>query len=86
MIFFPVDLAIALTGVVHFFNNIFKLVLVGRAADRQVVLRFGIPAVLAAVRKNFSGVPGKVFRFCFAYHFCKHGFNSLFQQATIRQG
>lgn len=28
MIFFPVDLAIALTGVVHFFNNIFKLVLV----------------------------------------------------------
>lgn len=49
MIFFPVDLAIALTGVVHFFNNIFKLVLVGRAADRQVVLRFGIPAVLAAL-------------------------------------
>src|SRR5688572_24064085 len=48
MIFFPVDLAIGLTGVVHFFNNIFKLVLVGKKADKQVVLRFGIPAVLAA--------------------------------------
>ncbi|HLG41085.1 MAG TPA: sulfite exporter TauE/SafE family protein [Chitinophagaceae bacterium] len=48
MIFFPVDLAIALTGVVHFFNNIFKLVLVGKKADKQVTLRFGIPAVIAA--------------------------------------
>lgn len=49
MIFFPVDLAIALTGVVHFFNNIFKLVLVGRHADKHVLLRFGIPAVVAAI-------------------------------------
>jgi uncharacterized membrane protein YfcA len=48
MLFFPVDLAIALTGVVHFFNNIFKLILVGKKADKQVVLRFGIPAVIAA--------------------------------------
>lgn len=48
MIFFPVDVAIALTGVVHFFNNIFKLILVGKKADKQVVLRFGIPAVVAA--------------------------------------
>lgn len=49
MIFFPVDLAIALTGVVHFFNNIFKLILVGKNADLQVLIRFGIPAVIAAV-------------------------------------
>src|SRR6187431_3218145 len=49
MLFFPVDLAIALTGVVHFFNNIFKLFLVGKNADRQVLIRFGIPAVIAAI-------------------------------------
>ncbi len=49
MIFFPVELAIALTGVVHFFNNVFKLFLVGRNADKEVLLRFGIPAVLAAI-------------------------------------
>ncbi len=49
MLFFPVDLAIALTGVVHICNNIFKLFLVGKNADKQVLLRFGIPAVLAAL-------------------------------------
>ena len=49
MIFFPVDLAIALTGIVHFFNNVFKLFLVGKKADKQVLLRFGIPAVIAAI-------------------------------------
>lgn len=48
MVFFPVDLAIALTGVVHFFNNIFKLLLVGKNADKAVLIRFGVPAVIAA--------------------------------------
>lgn len=48
MIFFPVNIAIGLTGVVHFFNNIFKLILVGKKADKNVVLRFGIPAIIAA--------------------------------------
>ena len=48
MLFFPVDLAIALTGVVHFFNNIFKLFLVGKDADRAVLLLFGLPAILSA--------------------------------------
>lgn len=49
MLFFPVELAIGLTAVVHFFNNIFKLVLVGKHGDFQVIVRFGIPAVLAAI-------------------------------------
>lgn len=47
--FFPVDLAIALTGVVHFLNNVFKLSLVGSQADKAVVLRFGIPAFIASM-------------------------------------
>ncbi len=49
MVFFPVEVAIALTGVVHFLNNMFKLSLVGRNADKQILIRFGIPAVLAAL-------------------------------------
>lgn len=49
MLFFSVELAIALTGIVHFFNNIFKLILVGKNADKKVLLRFGIPAVIAAI-------------------------------------
>jgi uncharacterized protein len=47
-LFFPIEIAIALTGVVHFFNNIFKLFLVGMNANKKVLLRFGIPAVIAA--------------------------------------
>lgn len=46
--FFPVDQAVALTAVVHFLNGLFKLALVGRHADRRVVLRFGLPAMVAA--------------------------------------
>ena len=48
MVFFPVDLAIALTGVVHFFNNLYKVSLVGRNADKKVLMRFGIPAITFA--------------------------------------
>jgi uncharacterized membrane protein YfcA len=47
-IFFPVEIAIALTGVVHFSNNLFKISLVGRKADKEVLLRFGIPAIIAS--------------------------------------
>jgi uncharacterized membrane protein YfcA len=47
-LFFPIDVAIALTGVVHFTNNLFKIALVGKYASRQVVLKFGVPAILAA--------------------------------------
>ncbi|RZS99245.1 sulfite exporter TauE/SafE family protein [Aquimarina brevivitae] len=49
MIFFPTEIAIALTGIVHFFNNVFKLFLVGNYANKGVLLRFGIPAVIAAL-------------------------------------
>lgn len=47
-LFFPIEIAIALTGVVHFFNNMFKLTLVGRNANKKVLIYFGIPAVIAA--------------------------------------
>ncbi len=47
-IFFPINVAIALTGVVHFTNNLFKIFLVGRNTDKAVLLRFGIPAILAS--------------------------------------
>ena len=48
VLFFPIDLAIALTGIVHFLNNLFKLGLVGRATIKNVLLKFGIPSILAA--------------------------------------
>lgn len=47
-LFFPIEVAIALTGVVHFFNNMFKLALVGKNASKKVLLYFGVPAVISA--------------------------------------
>jgi len=47
-IFFPIDIAIALTGVVHFSNNLFKMALVGKNTDKAVLIRFGVPAILAS--------------------------------------
>jgi uncharacterized protein len=47
-LFFPVHVAVAATAVVHGANNIFKIFVVGRNADRDLVLRFGIPAIMAA--------------------------------------
>lgn len=47
-LFFPIEIAVALTAVVHFLNNMFKLALLGKHADKGVILRFGIPALVAA--------------------------------------
>ena len=48
LFFFPADLAVAMTAIVHFLNNIFKLLLLGKHANVQVVVRFGLPAIAAA--------------------------------------
>ncbi|KMQ71308.1 sulfite exporter TauE/SafE family protein [Chryseobacterium koreense] len=47
-LFFPVEIAVALTAIVHFLNNVFKFFLVGKNIDKQVLLHFGIPAIAAA--------------------------------------
>jgi uncharacterized membrane protein YfcA len=48
-LFFPIPVAIALTAIVHFLNNIFKLFLVGKHVDKQIVYRFGFPSIIAAL-------------------------------------
>ncbi|HSR36204.1 MAG TPA: TSUP family transporter [Desulfurivibrionaceae bacterium] len=48
-LFFPLPVAIAATAVVHLANNLFKVALVGRAADWGVVARFALPGALAAM-------------------------------------
>lgn len=47
-LFFPIEIAIVLTAIVHFLNNLFKLLLLGKNASAHVVLRFGIPAIVFA--------------------------------------
>lgn len=48
-LFFPVDIAIAATAIVHLANNLFKFVLVGKDADWKVVARFGIASAAGAI-------------------------------------
>ncbi|HWY36957.1 MAG TPA: sulfite exporter TauE/SafE family protein [Bacteroidia bacterium] len=47
-IFFPVELAISMTAIVHFLNNVFKLSLLGKHASKNIVIKFGIPSLIAA--------------------------------------
>jgi hypothetical protein len=47
-LFFPVEVAVAQTAVVHLANNLFKVGLLGRRAEWRVVLLFGLPAFAAS--------------------------------------
>lgn len=45
VLFFPVDVAIGMTAIVHFLNNVFKLSLTYRDISKAVLLKFGLPAI-----------------------------------------
>ncbi len=47
-LFFPIETAIAATAAVHLANNIFKAFLIGKSADKQLVILFALPAAVAA--------------------------------------
>lgn len=49
IIFFPIDIAVAATALVHLANNVFKGILVGRKADLGIVLKFSLPGAIFAV-------------------------------------
>ena len=48
-IFFPVEIAIALTAIVHFLNNIFKFFLIGKNTQRGIFIRFGLASFIGAI-------------------------------------
>lgn len=48
-LFFPIELAIIMTSLVHFFNNAIKVVFFGQHANWKVIVKFGLPAVVFAV-------------------------------------
>lgn len=47
-LFLPVEIAIAVTAVVHLANNLLKVALLGQQANGPILLRFGLPAALAS--------------------------------------
>lgn len=48
-LFFPVEVAIGSTALVHAANNIFKAALLGRHANYRVLFKFALPAAVAAI-------------------------------------
>ncbi|MGJ8664467.1 MAG: TSUP family transporter, partial [Marinicella sp.] len=47
-LFFPIEIAIGVTAIVHLANNLFKVALLGKHAVKDVLLKFGMTAVVAA--------------------------------------
>ncbi len=45
-IFFPIEAAIAMTAIVHFSNNLFKIGLVYKNINYSILLKFGLPAII----------------------------------------
>lgn len=48
-LFFPIEIAVAITAIVHLGNNLFKAYLLGRHAHWQTLLRFGLPALVFSI-------------------------------------
>ena len=52
-LFFPINVAVAGTAVVHLLNNLFKVLLVGKNANIKAVVRFALPAAIFAMLGAF---------------------------------
>jgi uncharacterized membrane protein YfcA len=83
-IYYPLDIAIALTACVHLLNNLFKLALVFKNINWQVVLKFGIPSAVAA----FGGawllkILSKEDHMFFQYDLFGHHFNITYSAFVV---
>jgi len=48
-LFFPIEIAIIYTALIHFLNNIWKMILLRKSISLKVVLLFGLPAIGGAI-------------------------------------
>lgn len=46
--YYPIEIAVALTAVVHLLNNLFKMGLVSKNINWHLVFKFGLPSMIAA--------------------------------------
>ncbi|MEI6021263.1 MAG: sulfite exporter TauE/SafE family protein [Bacteroidota bacterium] len=73
-LYFPLETAVALTAIVHFLNNVFKLLLVYKHANKQVVLKFGLPSVLTAIIGAYVLLHLSTLPEIYSYNFQSHLF------------
>jgi len=80
-IFFPIDIAIALTGVVHLLNNLFKVSLTAKQINLALFLRFGIPSILGAFGGAYLlkqlGTMHSLYMYTLGTHVCEITFVKL---------
>ena len=53
VIFFPVAIAVPSTAIVHFINNFYKLFIYFKQINTRILIRFGLPALLASIAGAF---------------------------------
>lgn len=82
-VFFPVEMAIALTAIVHFLNNLFKILLVGLKARLGIVLRFGLPSLLASFAGAFVLTQLTHFSAIYTYNIGENNFEITPVKITI---
>lgn len=75
ILFFPAPVAISLTAIVHFLNNIFKLILTSKNVNVEVLIKFGITAMFGAVFGSFTLVAISKKSFVINYHLFNHSFH-----------
>ncbi len=82
-LFFPIELAIALTAIVHFLNNLFKLSLIGKNINKKTVLYFGIPSIIGAIFGAYLLTFISKMNPIFEYTFYDHTFQVMPVKLTI---
>lgn len=83
ILFFPIPIAISLTAIVHLLNNLFKLLLIGKKANKEVLLKFGIPAMLGSVFGGFTLLVIAKKSFILSYHLFMYNFHVGFVNLII---
>jgi len=80
LIFYPVEVAILITSIVHLLNNLFKFSIIGKHTDLKVALKFGVPALFGA----FLGAKLLFSVSAFALRFHYELFNIPFEATFVK--
>lgn len=82
-LFFPIDIAIGLTAIVHFSNNLIKLGFFYKHLDWKIIARFGIPSILAAFAGAYLLTTISELKPVLSYYFLDHEFHITPIKLTI---
>ena len=82
-LFFPIEVAIIMTSLVHFSNNFLKVILFGKNADKSSVLKFGIPAMLFAFLGGYCLKILSDYPILYKYDFLGNQFSVSFLKISI---